>query len=90
MNIVKSGMTKMLQIKFTKKSSKISYMLSAVAESLNCTVKLNQNYKEDTKSELSPSNEIENQNLLEDTLLGNRTLCGGETKFKVFVDKLNN
>ena len=90
MNVAKSGMTQMLQMKFAKKSSKINYMLRTVAESLNFSVKLNQNYKEEIKSELNLLNELENQNLLEDTLLGNKTLHGGETKFKVFLDKTNN
>ena len=87
MNVVKSGMTKMLLMKFAQKSSKINCMISTVAESLNCTVKLNQNHKEEIKSELNLLSELENQNLLEDSLLGKKTLCGGETKFKVLQKK---
>ena len=74
MNVAKSGMTQMLQMKFAKKSSKINYMLRTVAESLNFSVKLNQNYKEEIKSELNSLNELENQNMLEDALLGNKVL----------------
>ena len=80
-------MTQMLQTKFAKKSSKINYMLSTVAEILNLSIKLNQNYREEIKIELNLLNELENQNLLEDALLGNKTLCGGETKFKVLLIK---
>ena len=90
MNVMKSGMNKMLQMKFAKKASKLNYMLSALAKSLNFSVKLNQKFKEEIKSELNLLNELENQNLLADALLGNKMLCGGETKFQVFIDRMNN
>jgi len=47
MNIVKNVFNKMINMKFTKKSSKVNYLISTVLESLNVTVKLNQNFKEE-------------------------------------------
>lgn len=47
MNIVKNVFNKMINMKFAKKSSKVNYLISTVLESLNVTVKLNQNFKEE-------------------------------------------
>ena len=34
-------------------------------------------------------NELENQNLLVDSILGNKIIYRGETKFGTFIDKMN-
>ena len=47
MNIVKNVFNKIINMKFAKKSSKVNYLISTVLESLNVTVKLNQNFKEE-------------------------------------------
>ena len=80
-SIVNNGMNKMLLMKFAKKSSMINYMISVVSESLNSSVKLNENYKEEIKRKLMLLSELENQNVMEDSIIGNKIMCGGETNF---------
>ena len=88
-NIVKNGFNQMIKMKFAKKSSKVNYMITTVAESLNNTLRMNDNFKDEIRNELVFLSELENQNLLEDSILGNKIIYGGETKFEAFIDKMN-
>ena len=90
MRIVKNSLNKMQNMKFAKNLSKINYMISTVSESLNTTIKIDKNYKEEIKRELLLLSELEYQNLLQDSILGNKVIYGGETKFKDFIKKMNN
>ena len=87
MSIVKNGMSKMRKIKFAKHSLKINYIISTVSQSLNTTVKIDKNYKEEIKRELLLLSELENQNLLQDSILGNKIIYSGEAKFSTFIEK---
>jgi len=74
---------------FASKSSKVNYIISTVAESMNMVVKLNPNSKEEIEREFVLFSELEDQNLLEDSILGNKLLYGGETKFSPFIAIVN-
>ena len=65
-------------------------MISIVSESLNTTTKIDKNYKEEIKRELLLLSELDNQNLLQDSILGNKVIYRGETKFSAFIEIMNN
>ena len=64
-------------------------MISTVSQSLNTTVKIDENYKEEIKRELLLLSKLENQNLLQDSILGKKIIYGRETKFSAFIEKMN-
>ena len=74
-SIVKNGMKKILNMKFSKSLSKTNYMINTVTKSLNSSVKSNENYKVEIKRELILLSELENQNSLEDSILRNKMIC---------------
>ena len=89
MSVVKNCLSNILNMKFARKSSKTNYMITAVAESLNMKVRLNPNAKEEIQREFVLLSDLENQNLLEDSILGNKLLYGGETIFTPFITIVN-
>ena len=60
-------------------------MISTVSQSLNTTVKIDENYKEEIKRELLLLSKLDNQNLLQDLILGKKIIYRGETKFSTFI-----
>ena len=89
MRIVKNGFNRVTNMQFAKKSSKVNYLLSTVSESLNLTVKMDPNFKEDIRRELNMLTNLENNDLLADSALGNKLIYGGQTMFGTFIEKLN-
>ena len=47
--MIMNGFNKIIKIKISKKSSRINYMIGTVAESLNCTMNMNEDSKKEIK-----------------------------------------
>ena len=69
---------------FTSMSSKVNYIIATVADGLNASATLPEAYREDVKNEISTAEDMEDNTILQDTLLGNKVLHGGENSFEVF------
>ena len=77
------------KFKFTKLSSRVNYIINAVTETMSMTVNLNAVFKEEVINEIKFIEDIEDDNLLEACLLGNKVFYGRETQFSDYIDKAN-
>ena len=76
-------------MKFAEKSSKVNFMLRMASESVNICDNMSKDFVNEIKNELSLVEALECQNVLEDSILGNKILYFGETHFSPFIYVLN-
>ena len=76
------------RIKFTKPSTKAKWLLSVIGEEFRIESGIDDDNKEAIINELAIIEAMEDNEILEDSLLTYAKLYGGETKFKLFFRKL--
>ena len=64
-------------MQFTKMSSKANYLLSTTPEALNLSTTMSDEHKLDVQNEMQLAQDMEDDVLLEDSLIGNKVLHGG-------------
>ena len=87
--LAKTGILNTSSMKFAKTSSEVNFMLRTASESVNICDNVSKDFANEMKTKLSLVEALECQNVLEDSILGNKILCFGETHFSAFIDILN-
>lgn len=82
MRIVKIGVNLLEQMKFSRKSSKINFIISAVSNRIDVLVNLPEEHKEDIQREIKILEAVNDDEFLESCVLGNKHIYGGETNTK--------
>ena len=82
--MVKESIQIVQNMKFTKMSSKVHCLLSSIPESFNVSINMSEDYRVDLQNETPLAQDMEDNTLLQDTLLSNNVLHGRETVFGVF------
>ena len=67
---------------------KVNYVISTVADGFNVCNNLSEESRIDVRNEINLAQDMEDNKLLEESLLSNKALCGGETAFDTFFDKM--
>ena len=79
----------MQTMEFAKMSSKVHCLLATIPEALNVNATMSDEHKADVENEMQIVQDVEDDVLLEDSLLGNKVFHGGETNFEFFSRRWN-